>query len=411
MKVFVIGGGAAGMMAAISAASHGSNVTLFERNEILGKKVLLTGKGKCNVTNACSKEEFFVRFAKNGQFLRDALKAYSSEDVIEFFKNEGIECQVGRQQRVFPLTHEAPDVVQALTNVLLRNKVSIQYRSRIKDIIVKDKSAIGVLFENGTEQQCDRIILATGGASFAGTGSSGDGIEMAEKLNHRKVNLRPALVPLITKETFPASLRGLCLKNIRLTFKHGKKKKVTPIGEMTFMLNGISGALSLEASGEVVDWLAKGEKVSVKIDLKPGMTEEQVHARLVRDLKASPKTSLGEIMSQYLPSVFVDTFIKLVNLESSRVAETLKLKEINRIEESFKALTFEVVGARSLNSGMTTQGGVSLKDVNPKTMESRVVKNLYFTGEMMDIDADTGGFNLQAAFSTGYLAGFSASQK
>jgi len=409
-KVFVIGGGAAGMMAAISAASHGCRVTLFERNDILGKKVLLTGKGKCNITNACSKEEFFTRFARNGQFLRDALKAYSSEDVISFFKEQGIECQTGRQQRVFPLNHEAPDVVEALTNVLLQNKVLIAYNSRIKDLIVKDACASGILFEDGSQDLCDKIILATGGASFAGTGSSGDGIDIAQKSNHKKVNLRPSLVPLITKEKFPQMLRGFFLKNVRLSFKHGKKKKVTSIGEVMFMLNGISGALSLEMSGEVVDWLAKGEKVFVRIDLKPGMTAEQVQYRLVRDLKASPKKKLEDILKEYLPKIFIDTFIKLVHLEPSRIAETIKLKEINRIQESFKALTLEVTGSRPLNSGMVTQGGVSLKDVNPKTMESRIVNNLYFTGEMMDIDADTGGFNLQAAFSTGYLAGLSASQ-
>ncbi|MFT5169751.1 MAG: putative Rossmann fold flavoprotein, partial [Candidatus Omnitrophota bacterium] len=186
-KVFVIGGGAAGMMAAISAATHGSEVTLFERNDILGKKVLLTGKGKCNITNACSKEDFFVRFAKNGQFLRDALKAFSSKDVLTFFKEQGIECQVGRQQRVFPLTHEAPDVVDALTNVLRQKKVCIKYHSRIKDLIIRDNKVYGIKFEDDVELPCDSIILATGGASFSGTGSSGDGIDIAENLNHRKV--------------------------------------------------------------------------------------------------------------------------------------------------------------------------------------------------------------------------------
>ncbi|MFT5388212.1 MAG: putative Rossmann fold flavoprotein [Lysobacterales bacterium] len=409
-KVFVIGGGAAGMMAAISAATHGSEVTLFERNDILGKKVLLTGKGKCNITNACSKEDFFVRFAKNGQFLRDALKAFSSKDVLTFFKEQGIECQVGRQQRVFPLTHEAPDVVDALTNVLRQKKVCIKYHSRIKDLIIRDNKVYGIKFEDDVELPCDSIILATGGASFSGTGSSGDGIDIAENLNHRKVSLRPSLVPLITKEKFPAQLRGFFLKNVRLTFKHGKKKKVTPIGEMMFMLNGISGALSLEVSGEVVDWLAKGEKVHVRIDLKVGMTVEEVNARLTRDLKATPKKNISFAVANFLPKIFIDTFLKLVNIEPLRLCETIKLKEINRLTESFKALTLEVVGSRPLNSGMVTQGGVSLKDVNPKTMESRVVSSLYFTGEMMDIDADTGGFNLQAAFSTGYLAGLSASQ-
>ncbi len=409
-KVFVIGGGAAGMMGAISAASHGCAVTLFERNDILGKKVLLTGKGKCNVTNACSKEDFFVRFAKNGHFLRDALKAFSSEDVISFFENQGIECQIGRQQRVFPLKHEAPDVVEALKQVLRKNNVCIKYNSRIKDLIVKDGQAIGIKFENGEDQFCDKVILATGGASFSGTGSSGDGIEMAQKLNHKKVNLRPSLVPLITKEKFPAKLRGFFLKNVRLTFKHGKKKKITGIGEVMLMSNGISGALSLAVSGEVVDWLAKGEKVFAKIDLKPGMTAEEVGARLGRELKANPKKVIADIMTSFFPEIFMGTFMKLVDLDSARLAGTMKLKEINRIQESLKALTLEITGSRPLNSGMVTQGGVSLKNINPKTMESRVIKNLYFTGEMMDIDADTGGFNLQAAFSTGYLAGLSASQ-
>ncbi len=410
-KVFVIGGGAAGMMAAISASKHGCHTSLFERNDVLGRKVLLTGKGKCNITNACAKEDFFVRFARNGHFLRDALKAFSSEDIIAFFKEQGIECQVGRQQRVFPLKHEAPDVVEALRKVLRERGVHIHYNARIKDIIVTDNKASGILFEDGTKELCDKIILATGGASFAGTGSSGDGIEMAEKLSHRKVDLRPSLVPLITKEKFPQKLRGFFLKNVRLTFKHGKKKKVTPIGEVMFMLQGISGALSLEMSGEVVDWLAKGEKVLVKIDLKPGMTPEEVEARVVRELKADPKRKVEDALASFFPSIFIETFFKLVTIDGSRRSETMKLKEIRRVQESLKALTLEVTGSRPLNSGMVTQGGVSLKDVDPRTMQSKVVRDLYFTGEMMDIDADTGGFNLQAAFSTGYLAGLSAAEE
>jgi predicted Rossmann fold flavoprotein len=409
-KIFVIGGGAAGMMAAISAAKHGCATSLFERNDILGKKVLLTGKGKCNITNACSKEEFFVRFARNGHFLRDALKAFSSEDVITFFKEQGIECQVGRQQRVFPLKHEAPDVVEVLRKVLRERGVRIEYNARIKDIIVRDGKTAGILFDDGMEELCDRIILATGGASFVGTGSSGDGIEIAEKLSHRKVALRPALVPLITKKKFPQKLRGFFLKNVRLTFKHGKKKKITGIGEVMFMLNGISGALSLEVSGDVVNWLAKGEKVFVKIDLKPGMTPDEVEARVKRELKVDPKRKVQDALASFFPNIFIATFFEIVGIDGSRVSETMKLKEINRIGESLKALTLEITGSRPLNSGMVTQGGVSLRDVDPKTMQSRVVRDLYFTGEMMDIDADTGGFNLQAAFSTGYLAGLSASQ-
>ncbi|MCX5700080.1 MAG: NAD(P)/FAD-dependent oxidoreductase [Candidatus Omnitrophica bacterium] len=407
-KIVVVGAGPAGMMAAIKAGSLGQDVILVEKNSILGNKLLLSGKGRCNLTNACELDLFLERFPKSGQFLRDAFKKFFNQDLMSFFQERGLELKVERQLRVFPVTDRSTSIVDILKEELLKQNVKIMFKFKLIDILIKNNSVKGIYINDGELVYCDKLILATGGASYSFTGSTGEGLAIVKKIGHEIVTLLPGLIPLDTKEDYPRILKGLTLKNISIKFCTGKLELISEVGELLFTGTGISGPLVLTLSAKVVDWLSQKKDVYVQIDLKPGLTYEQLDARLLREFKANPKKGFKKIAKSLLPLKLIDIFLKLTNIDPFKKANQLTQKERNDFVSLLKCWRLVISSSRPIEEGMVTQGGVSLKEINPRTMESRIIKGLYFCGEMIDVDADTGGFNLQAAFSTGYLAGESA---
>lgn len=407
-KIVVVGGGPAGMMAAIRASQLTKDVTLIEKNPTLGKKLLLSGKGRCNLTNVCDLDPFLKRFPKNGQFLRDAFKHFFNRELMDFFENRDLKLRIERQDRVFPVTDRANSVLEVLKSELQKNKVSIVYRTEIKEVLVKQGEVEGLMTTGKKIIPAKRVIFATGGASYSFTGSTGEGIKMAQSLGHKVNPLRPGLVALEAKERYPRLLEGLTLKNICLRFSNGKKEIFSEIGELLFTGFGISGPLVLSLSGQIVDWLEAREKVHVEIDLKPALSKEKLDSRLLREFSANSKKNIKNILGNLLPQRMVSVFIGIAKIDSNTKASHLTQKERRDLVSLFKGLRLDIMRARPIEEAMVTKGGVSLRDINPRTMESRIIEGLYFAGEMIDVHADTGGFNLQAAFSTGYLAGESA---
>ena len=426
----MVGGGPAGMMAAIKAAELGQCVSLIEKNPILGEKLLLSGKGRCNLTNACDLESFLKRFSKNGQFLRDAFKKFFNLDLMNFFEKRGLRLKVERQLRVFPVINKSNSVLLVLKKELLKHKVKILYKNQLKDIFIQDNRVKGVLLSGGKVIPAQRVILATGGISYGFTGSTGDGIRIAQKIGHRVVALRPGLVPLETRQRYPAVLEGLTLKNICLKFSDGQRVITSEVGELLFTAFGISGPLVLSLSGQIIDWLnpvrsnspeanaaplartSNGvndkKHVYVEIDLKPALSKEQVNGRLLREFKMNSKETIKNTLKNLLPKSLVDVFLDIAKIAPDRLVSQTTQEERYCLISLLKAWRLDIIKPRPIDEAMITRGGVSLKDIDPRTMESRFIKGLYFTGEMIDVDADTGGFNLQAAFSTGHLAGESA---
>ena len=396
-------------MAAIRAGQLRQDVTLLEKNPILGKKILLSGKGRCNLTNTCDLSAFFRRFSRNGQFLRDAFNKFFNQDLMRFFTERGLKLKVERQGRVFPQTDKSGSIVEVLRKELLRNKVNILYNSCVKSIEAPAKAVKGIFLEDGRFFPGERIILATGGVSYAFTGSTGEGLIMAQRLGHKIAQLRPGLVPLRVAQGFPRALSGLTLKNIRLEFSDGEKHILSEIGELLFTDFGISGPLVLSLSGKIVDWLLEEKEVFVEIDLKPALSREQVSRRLHRDFQGSYKKGINNVLKNSLPKRLISVFLELAKINPDKKVNQVTREELSTLISLFKGLRLDIQGALPIEEAMVSRGGVSLKEINPRTMESRLIKGLYFAGEMIDLDADTGGFNLQAAFSTGYLAGESAS--
>ncbi len=407
-KVVVVGGGPSGMMAAIRASQLSPDTFLVEKNPGLGKKLLLSGKGRCNLTNACDLDAFLERFSENGAFLRDAFKKFFNVELMDFFQKRGLKLKTERQLRVFPVTDRAESINQVLHNELIKNKVRVICSKSLKNIAIENGAVKGIVLENGEIINADSVILATGGASYNFTGSTADGINIAQKLGHRIEPLHPGLVPLETKGRAAYLLKGLTLKNIRLKFYTAKKEIVSEIGELLFTHFGVSGPLALTLSGKIGEWLLKKERVFLEIDLKPALSSEQLENRLLREFKANPKKSIKNTLKELLPLRMVEVFLGICGIDETKNTSQITQEERRNLIKFLKNFPLEVSGTRPLNEGMVTRGGVSLKDINPRTMESRIIKGLYFAGEIMDIDADTGGFNLQAAFSTGYLAGESA---
>jgi predicted Rossmann fold flavoprotein len=395
------------MMAAIRAAQLGSDVTLVERNPAPGRKLLLSGKGRCNLTNATDLESFLKRFSKSGLFLRDAFKKFFNRELMAFFEMRGLKLKVERQERVFPQSNSSSSILNVLVEELKKLKVKFEVKSEAKDIIVKDGRAIGIYLSDGRNIIVDNIILATGGISYAFTGSDGAGLRMAKSLGHRITTLRPGLVPLKTKQRYP--LEGLTLKNVRIRFCSKQRIINSDVGELLFTHFGISGPLVLTLSGQVVDLLERNT-VYAEIDLKPGLTKEQLDARLLREFKCGARKTLKNILKNLLPQKLVEVFADIVKMDLNKKASYITQEERQRLSALFKAMRLDIQGALPIEEAMVTRGGISLKEINPRTMESRLIKGLYFCGEMIDVDADTGGFNLQAAFSTGYLAGETASR-
>ncbi|MDD5255644.1 MAG: NAD(P)/FAD-dependent oxidoreductase [Candidatus Omnitrophica bacterium] len=407
-KIIVVGGGPAGMMAAISAASHSQDVTLIEKNPILGKKLLLSGKGRCNLTNACEIDPFLKRFFENGQFLRDAFRQFFNTELMDFFQSRGLKLVTERQMRVFPLEGRSDAVLEVLKKELQARAVQVMLRASLKDIAADTAGINGIWLENGRHLPAEKVILATGGVSYAFTGSTGEGLRIAEKFGHTIVPLRPGLVPLCTKQQFCRFLEGLSLRNIRLTFGAGKHKAVSDIGELLFTSFGVSGPLVITHSGRIADWSIEHKDTWLEIDMKPALSFEQLDARFLREFKEFPRRSIKNMLKSMLPQKFIPVFLDAACVLADTRVSHIKHQERRKMVTLLKAFHLDIASTRPIEEAMVTRGGVSLKEINPRTMESRLCKNLYFAGEIMDIDADTGGFNLQAAFSTGFLAGKSA---
>lgn len=404
-EILVAGGGAAGMMAALFAARAGASVTLLERNEKLGKKIYITGKGRCNLTNDCSLEEFLRQVPRNPRFLYGALNRFGPQDMMALMEEAGCPVEVQRGQRVFPRSEKASDVIRALARLMEQAGVRVRLHSRIQSLIVREGRAAGVVLESGERLEADAVILALGGQSYPMTGSTGDGYALAREAGHHVLPPEAVLSALETVEDWPRALQGLALKNVRLTLRSGRKTLYTELGEMLFTHFGISGPLVLEMSCHLPAELAQAQ---VTLDLKPGLTPQQLDLRLQRDFAAQPRKQLQNVLPGLLPLRLSALFPDLAGVSGERVCGQITRGEREQLGAALKALPITLRARRPLAEAIVTRGGVDVKEIQPATMESKLLPGLYFAGEMIDVDAHTGGFNLQIAFSTGALAGSSA---
>ena len=404
-EILVIGGGAAGMMAAVFAARAGGNTTLLEKNEKLGKKVYITGKGRCNLTNDCDRDAFLAQVPRNPRFLYSALNFFSSRDMMALLEENGCPVTVQRGKRVFPSSEKASDVTKALSSLLRKLDVRIRLNSGVHSLKTENGRITGAELTDGSFLPADAVILACGGLSYPSTGSTGDGYRFAEALGHTVVPASPVLVGLETEESWPQSLQGLSLRNVTLTLSAGKKSLYSELGEMLFTHFGVSGPLVLEASCHLPD-PAKG--AALAIDLKPGLTREQLDARLRRDFSEAGKKQLKSILPGLLPASLAEIFPGLCGISAALPCSQVTAAQREVLLSALKSLPLTVKAPRPVSEAVVTRGGVSVKEIEPGTMRSRLVPNLFFAGEMIDVDAHTGGFNLQIAWSTGALAGSSA---
>lgn len=403
-RVIIVGGGAAGMMAAAAAAENGNQVCLIEKNEKLGKKLFITGKGRCNVTNAADMETLFANVCTNEKFLYSAFYGFDNRAVMDFLEQAGCPLKTERGERVFPVSDHSSDVIAALQRELKKRGVEILLNTEVKELCVKEGHIEGVVLENGKRAEADSCIVCTGGASYPSTGSTGDGYRFAEKTGHRVTDTRPALVPFNVKEGWCGQLMGLALKNVSLCLFCGKRQTYQGFGEMLFTHFGISGPLVLSASSYYVP----GGETRVLIDLKPAMDEEQLDKRLLRDFEENKNKQFKNALGGLFPIKLIPVMIELSGIHPDKKVNEITREERRGFVSLIKNLPLTVTGTRGFAEAIITRGGVSVKDVNPSTMESKKVKGLYFAGEVLDLDALTGGFNLQIAWSTGRLAGESA---
>lgn len=407
-KILIIGGGAAGMATAAFLGEHGHQVHVFEKNEKLGKKLFITGKGRCNLTNSCDEETFFQSVVSNEKFLYSAFHGFSNEDAIAYFEQLGLPLKEERGGRIFPKSDHSSDVIKALEQRMKELDVKIHLNSLVKEILLQEteegqKKVTGVLLENGQEIAADKVIVATGGMSYQATGSTGDGYEFAKQAGHKVTTLRSALVPMETKEEYVPRMQGLSLKNVRFTVKDGKKVLYQDFGELLFTHFGMSGPLVLTASSYLGKKLEKKE-LQGTIDLKAALTEEQLDARLLREFEAGKNKQFKNVVSGMFPSKMFP-----VILELGKIPPEKKVNEITKAERMeflrvVKNFPVTITGLRGFREAIITQGGVKTGEINPKTMESKKAQGLYFIGEVLDLDAVTGGFNLQIAWSTARAA-------
>lgn len=406
MRVLVVGGGPAGMMAAIQAAKQGNTVTLLEQNEKLGKKLFITGKGRCNVTNDCDVTELFDSVVSNKKFLYSAFYSFSNQDVKDFFEEQGLRLKVERGRRVFPASDKSSDVIKALGNALKKLEVKISLRTRVDKVLTENDIVCGVRLSDGECLNADKVILATGGVSYKSTGSDGSGLVMAEKLGHQVTKLRPGLVGMCTKEAWVRDMQGLTLKNVAVSIgkKQGKKPLYEDFGELLFTHYGVSGPMILSASSRLGDELEK-EDLYIKIDLKPALSKEQLDSRILRDFEERKNADLSNAMVHLLPKSMIPVMLHVCGLDPAKKVNEVTRGEREQLVKGMKEFPLTINGLRDIQEAIITRGGVTVKEVDPSTMESKIVKNLYLAGEMLDLDALTGGYNLQIAWSTGYLAG------
>lgn len=403
-QAVVIGGGAAGMMAAAAAAENGRPVILLEKNEKLGKKLYITGKGRCNVTNACERDKFFENIVSNPKFLYSAFHTFDNKRLENFLEENGCRLKEERGERVFPVSDHASDVTAAFERFLKKNGVQVRLRSEVRAIETEDEKITGVRLADGSVIPAGTVIVATGGLSYQSTGSSGDGHRMARELGHKVTDCAPALVSLEAEGDWCKKLQGLSLKNVSLTMSCGKKKLYQGFGEMLFTHYGVSGPLVLSASSFYGK--KKGtDAVLLTIDLKPALSEEQLDKRMLRDFEENRNRQFKNALGGLYPAKLISVMIERSGIDPEKKVHEVTKQERRRLVELTKAFTLQVRGKRGFDEAVITQGGVSVKEVNPSTMESKLVRGLYFAGEVLDLDGLTGGFNLQIAWSTGYLAG------
>jgi predicted Rossmann fold flavoprotein len=402
--IIVVGGGPAGMMAAGQAAQAGSRTLLLEKMPLPGRKLGITGKGRCNLTNSAEIEEFIAHFGPSGRFLRQAFARFFNHELMDFFETLGLPLVTERGGRVFPGSGQAGDVLKVLHSWLRRCGVEMETSARVDELAVVDGRITAVVCR-GREIPCRAVVLATGGASYPATGSTGDGYKFAAVLGHRIIDIRPALVPLETAGSAAGRMAELNLRNIRARLLVDGKKAAEDFGELVFTCFGVTGPVILTLSGLAVDALRNGRKVALSLDLKPAMDEEKLDRRLLRDLDARGKEPLSSLLRGLLPRQMVPVCLDLIELPPERIAATLTGKERRRLRQWIKDFRFEVTGFRPFAEAIVTAGGVDTREVDPRTMESRRIKRLYLAGELLNLQADTGGYNLQAAFSTGWLAG------
>ena len=411
-NIIVIGGGAAGMMAAVAAAGQGHKVCLIEKNEKLGKKLFITGKGRCNVTNAGDMETLFANICTNEKFLYSAFYGYDNQAVMTFLKEAGCPLKIERGDRVFPVSDHSSDVINAFSRQLRKLSVEVLLNTEVTGVLTEENQFTAIKLKNGRTINADACIVCTGGISYPSTGSTGDGYRFAEENGHRLVEPKPALVPLETKEEWCTELMGLALKNVSVRLMKGKKEIYQGFGEMLFTHFGVSGPLILSASSFYVKQQGKkgkaDEDVKVFIDLKPALTVEQLDKRILRDFEESKNKQFKNALNGLFPTRLIPVMIALSGIDPDKRVNEITKAERQSFAALIKAVPLTVTGTRSFAEAIITQGGISVKDINPSTMESKIVKNLYFAGEVLDLDAMTGGFNLQIAWSTGHLAGESA---
>ena len=409
-QVIVIGGGAAVMLAAYAAAKKGHQVTLLEKNEKLGKKIYITGKGRCNITNAADIETIMSQVVSNPRFLYSALYGFTNQDMIRLLNDAGLETKVERGMRVFPVSDKSSDVIKALSDLLFKQGVKVYLNKKVESLILKEdpetgeKQCLGVVTEDGRKRMADVTIVTTGGISYPSTGSTGDGYRFAEAAGHQITALSPALVPFTAEEEWTKELQGLSLRNVSVQITSGKKKLYSEFGEMLFTHFGVSGPAILSGSSVCAKHLKKN-KLILHIDLKPALDKEQLDARLLREFKEARNKQISNVLGALYPSSLVPVMLKISEIPADKIIHDVTREDRNRLIQNTKDLRITLNGLRGYNEAIVTQGGIKVKEINPTTMESKLVKGLRFAGEVLDLDAFTGGYNLQIAWSTGWAAG------
>lgn len=406
-NVIVVGGGAAGMMAAVFAARNGQNVQLLEKNEKLGKKLFITGKGRCNITNAADIEDLFTAVTSNPKFLYSGFYSFTNQQVIDFFEELGVKTKIERGERVFPVSDHSSDVIAAFSRELKSLGVAVSLHTEVGELLCEQDKVCGVLLTNGKKMKADAVIVATGGISYPSTGSTGDGYRFARETGHRVTELLPSLVPMEVRQWYAKELQGLSLRNIEIRITDGKKKLYEEFGEMLFTHYGVTGPVILSASSVVGKTLRKKE-LTLHIDLKPALSEEQLDKRILREFDANHNKQYKNSIDSLFPAKLKPVMIELSEIEPEKKVNEITKEERQRLVHLIKDFTMTLTGLRGYNEAIITKGGVSVKEIDPGTMESKKMKGLYFAGEVLDLDAVTGGYNLQIAWSTGYLAGMNA---
>ena len=405
-KILVVGAGPAGMMAAAAAAEHGGSVTLLEKMPRVGRKMMITGKGRCNVTSADEIPDIIKNVVGNGRFLNSSLRAFDNADVMAFFERLGVPLKIERGNRVFPQSDRAVQVVDAMLKYLRDLRVEVRINTTVHALVIEDGVLLGVRLADGAKLEADAVILATGGASYPATGSTGDGYAFAHAAGHTVTPIFPALIPLVTRESWVKDVQGLSLRNVRATLYHAGKKEQDFFGEMLFTHFGVTGPIILQLSRRASELLMEGKKdIELRLNLNPALTHEKLRERVDRDFAAYEQKQLHNGMIDLLPRRLIDIVLNAAGLDTKRVVGQISSKERERLVRALQSLPLTITGTRPIAEAIVTAGGVATHEIDPRSMESKIIRHLYFVGELVDVDANTGGYNLQAAFSMGYAAG------